>query len=225
MPQGTPAEPRGPGGHPGAGRPHRPKMGPGSGRAGVHRSGPLCGGSPRRWGQTPRRIVLCGRCCWHLAAAWRRSGARASLPFPLVTAVFVSLPRMREGLCWMPASCWLWWHSSRWRTVRGRWAVPSGSSAAVDLVAAGYGGTVLRLDRGGEQARALYAAQPWLWSGPAAAARICVRMGLSGQKLESLISKTPRFHAWRREVPVRSDQTEVLRALPGKIRGGNWERD
>lgn len=95
----------------------------------------------------------------------------------------------------------------------GKVAVPSGSSAAVDLVAAGYGGTVLRLDRGGEQARALYAAQPWLWSGPAAAARICVRMGLSGQKLESLISKTPRFHAWRREVPVRSDQTEVLRAL------------
>ena len=98
----------------------------------------------------------------------------------------------------------------------GKVAVPPGCSAAVDLVAAGYGGTVLRLDRDGEQARALYAAQPWLWSGPAAAARICVRMGISAQKLESLISKTPRFHAWRREVPVRSDRAAVLRALAGE---------
>ena len=74
---------------------------------------------------------------------------------------------------------------------KGKVAVPAGGSAAVDLVAAGYGGTVLRLDRDGEEARELYASLPWLWSAPSAAARICARMGTAGQKLEALIAKTP----------------------------------
>ncbi len=46
---------------------------------------------------------------------------------------------------------------------RGRVAVPDGASAAVDLVAAGFHGTALRLGRDGEQALSLYAAAlPWL---------------------------------------------------------------
>ena len=40
----------------------------------------------------------------------------------------------------------------------GRVAVPDGASAAVDLVAAGFHGTALRLGRDGEQALSLYAA-------------------------------------------------------------------
>ena len=95
----------------------------------------------------------------------------------------------------------------------GTVAVPSGASAAVDLVAAGYGGTVLRLDRDGEEARDRYAALPWLWSAPSAAARICARMGTSGQKLETLMSKTPRFNIWKREVPLSSDRGRVMQAL------------
>jgi len=95
----------------------------------------------------------------------------------------------------------------------GEVAVPAGASAAVDLVAAGYGGTVLRLDRNGERARALYAAQPWVREAPSAAARICARMGISGQKLEELIAKTPRFSAWRREVPLTSGRGQVMQAL------------
>lgn len=95
----------------------------------------------------------------------------------------------------------------------GKAAVPAGASAAVELVAAGYGGTVLRLDRDGPQARALYAAQPWFREAPAAAVRICSRMGISGQKLESLVAKTPRFSAWRREVPLTADRGRVMQAL------------
>ncbi|MDE6897950.1 MAG: hypothetical protein K2P16_01665, partial [Lawsonibacter sp.] len=95
----------------------------------------------------------------------------------------------------------------------GKVAVPPGASAAVELVAAGYGGTVLRLDRDGDQARTLYAAQPWMRQAPAAALRICARMAVSGQKLESLVSKTPRFSSWRREVPLSSDRGRVMRAL------------
>lgn len=95
----------------------------------------------------------------------------------------------------------------------GKAAVPAGASAAVELVAAGYGGTVLRLDRDGDQAAALYAAQPWLRQAPAAAVRICSRMAVSGQKLEVLAAKTPRFSAWRREVSITSDRGRVMQAL------------
>ena len=95
----------------------------------------------------------------------------------------------------------------------GKVAVPAGASAAVELVAAGYGGSVLRLDRDGEEARSLYAALPWLRSAPSAAVRICARMGTSGQTLEALMSKTPRFHVWRREVPLTSDRGRVMQAL------------
>ena len=109
----------------------------------------------------------------------------------------------------------------------GRLAVPSGASAAVDLVAAGYDGTVLRLDRDGKPARDLYAAQPWFWSAPSAAARICARMGVSGQKLDALISKTPRFSSWRREVPLSSDRGRVMEAMvreQGRTCGGEGLR-
>ncbi len=95
----------------------------------------------------------------------------------------------------------------------GKVAVPAGASAAVELVAAGYGGTVLRLDRDGDQASALYAAQPWLRQAPAAAVRVCARMAVSGQKLEALVAKTPRFSSWRREVPLTADRGQVMQAL------------
>lgn len=104
----------------------------------------------------------------------------------------------------------------------GKVAVPSGASAGVDVVAAGYNGTVLRLDRDGQSARDLYAALPWLWSAPAAAGRICARMGVSGQRLESLAAKTPRFHTWRREVPLDGDRSRILELLAGEA--GNAQR-
>jgi len=95
----------------------------------------------------------------------------------------------------------------------GRVAVPASASAAVDVVAAGYNGTVLRLDRDGQAARDLYAALPWLWSAPAAAVRICSRMAVSGQRLETLAGKIPRFHLWQREVPLETDRSQILERL------------
>ena len=95
----------------------------------------------------------------------------------------------------------------------GQVAVPPGATAAVDLVAAGYGGDVLRLERDGREAQDLYESMPWLWYAPSAAARICHRMGVSAQSLEALGRKTPRFQSWKREVPILSDRQEVLETL------------
>ncbi len=95
----------------------------------------------------------------------------------------------------------------------GKAAVPAGASAAVELVAAGYGGTILRLGRDGDQAQELYEAQLWLRQAPAAAVRICSRMAAANQKLASLVARTPRFSAWRREVPILSDRGRVMQAL------------
>ena len=95
----------------------------------------------------------------------------------------------------------------------GKVAVPGGASAAVELVAAGFDGAVLRLDRDGQQARELYAALPWCREGLSAAARICARMAVSGESLGTLLSKTPRFHGWQREVPLRAPRGQVMEAL------------
>ena len=95
----------------------------------------------------------------------------------------------------------------------GRAAVPDGASAAVDLVAQGLGGEVLRLGRDGEQARELYAALPWLRDASFAAARICARMLLTGESLEALMSKTPRFSARKREISLSSDRGRVMQEL------------
>ena len=98
----------------------------------------------------------------------------------------------------------------------GKAAVSPGASAAAELVAAGYGGTVLRLGRDGTEARTLYAAQPWMGQAPAAAVRLCSRMGVAGQRLERLVAKTPRFAASRREVLLTADGARVISALAGE---------
>ena len=44
-------------------------------------------------------------------------------------------------------------------------------------------------------------------------------MGVSGQRLESLAAKTPRFHTWRREVPLEGDRSRLLEVLAGEQGG------
>ena len=105
---------------------------------------------------------------------------------------------------------------------RGAVALPPRASAAMELVAAGYGGRVLRLEHDGEEARQLYDSQPWLWSAPHGAVRICSRMGVSGQRLDTLMSKTPRFHAWRREVALSGSGERLLDRL-ARERGAQVE--
>ncbi len=95
----------------------------------------------------------------------------------------------------------------------GRIAVPDDASAAVELIAAGFGKSVLRLGRDGEQARQLYRTLPWLRDAAFAAARLCARMGAAGERLEQLAAKTPRFSSWKREVPVSHDRGEIMRRM------------
>lgn len=95
----------------------------------------------------------------------------------------------------------------------GRLAVPDDASAALELIAAGFDKKVLRLGRDGEQARQLYRTLPWLRDAAFAAARLCARMAVTGERLEQLCAKTPRFSSWKREVPLTRDRGEVMREL------------
>lgn len=106
----------------------------------------------------------------------------------------------------------------------GKVAVPDDASAAVDLVAAGFGRTALRLGRDGVPARQLYGRLPWLWDGVMGAVRICSRLSLTGERLEELMDKTPRFTAQKREVVLRCDGKRVVdelaRGCHRQARGG-----
>ena len=95
----------------------------------------------------------------------------------------------------------------------GKVAVPDGASAAVDLVAAGFGGACLRLGRDGRKAKSLYAALPWLWDAAFAAVRILSRMSATGESLEGLMAKTPRFSVRKREIPLTHDRARVMQEL------------
>ena len=116
----------------------------------------------------------------------------------------------------------------------GKVAVPDDASAAVDLVAAGFGRLALRPGRDGAPARQLYARLPWLWDGVMGAVRICSRLSLTGERLEELMDKTPRFTAQKREVPLNCDGKQVVDELARGFRrqtkgcglrlqtGGGW---
>lgn len=95
----------------------------------------------------------------------------------------------------------------------GKVAVPDGASAAVELVAAGFGGTCLRLGRDGRKAKHLYADLPWLWDAAFAAVRILSRMCATGESLEGLMAKTPRFSVRKREISLTYDRAQVMREL------------
>lgn len=106
--------------------------------------------------------------------------------------------------------------------------VPQEASAAIEVVAAGYGGKVVRQNQPVDGDGAL----PWFESGIWGGARICARMGMFGERLERLIRKTPRFSTWEREISLSSDQGQVLDRLGedqglqgGMLRihtGGSW---
>ena len=100
----------------------------------------------------------------------------------------------------------------------GQAAFPAGYSAAAHLVAAGFGKKILRLDTEGAKAYAVYARLPWLREAPSAAVRICRRMMTSGQRLETLLEKTPQFHIWERELSCDWEQDTVMEVLSGEHR-------
>ncbi len=100
----------------------------------------------------------------------------------------------------------------------GRVAVPDEAGAAPELVAAGFGGECLRPGRDGEKARTLYLAQPWLRDAVFGAVRICSRMAVTGERLEELMAKTPRFSLRRRQVAVGAEGQRVLQELARRHR-------
>jgi len=80
-------------------------------------------------------------------------------------------------------------------------------------VPAGFDREVLRMGKDGDEARKLYRALPWLRDAAFAAARLCARMGATGERLEQLASKTPRLVSWKREVTLSRDRGEIMREL------------
>ncbi len=98
----------------------------------------------------------------------------------------------------------------------GRVAVPPSATAAVELVGAGFGGTVLRLGRDGREAEQLYRSLPWLRDGVFACVRIASRMAMTGEGLCDLLKKIPRLTTQRREVPVRGGRGQVMEGLVGE---------
>lgn len=95
----------------------------------------------------------------------------------------------------------------------GTAAVPAGAPAAIDLLAAGKPGAVLRLGRDGEKARACYARQLTLRDGVFAACRLCARMREAGERLHIIEGRAPLFRTKRAEVPLAGSRGAVMQAL------------
>lgn len=95
----------------------------------------------------------------------------------------------------------------------GRAAVPAGAPAALEQLAQGCGGALLRLGRDGAEAETCYEALPWLRDGVFAACRLCERLGLTGERLADLDRRTPHFRLLKREVPLSSGRGELVQAL------------
>lgn len=93
----------------------------------------------------------------------------------------------------------------------GRVAVPGDAPAAIDAL-----GPVLRLGRDGKEAEELYLELPWLRDASFAAARICARLGQTGERLRTLEARIPRFVRLKREVPLRSGRGEVMREFAAR---------
>ena len=101
----------------------------------------------------------------------------------------------------------------------GRVALPAGSPAAIEALAGGREGAVLSLGRDGPEAQELYAALPSLRDAAFAAARICVRLGRTGERLATLAARVPPFVVLRREVPLRRGRGEVMHDLAQRLGG------
>ena len=93
----------------------------------------------------------------------------------------------------------------------GRVAVPGDAPAVIEGL--GEEGKVLRLGRDGAEAEALYRDLPWLRDAAFAAARLCARLGQTGERLSTLARKGPEFVRIRREVPLRRGRGEVMQGL------------
>lgn len=96
----------------------------------------------------------------------------------------------------------------------GKVTLPPDATAAAVLVAMGHNGRIEYLSGQEEDpARPRYAGQPWLWSAPGAAVRICSRMRTAGQRLDDLLNKIPRFGRHSRDIPFAAGQSRAATLL------------
>jgi mannose-1-phosphate guanylyltransferase/phosphomannomutase len=92
-------------------------------------------------------------------------------------------------------------------------ALPAGASEAAERVIRAHGAFPLRLDRDGEDARAVYSAQFSLRDAVFAACRLCAWMARTGQPLSALDRQCPAFALERRDLPLTGDRGTLMQAL------------
>jgi len=98
----------------------------------------------------------------------------------------------------------------------GRVAIPPWAPAAIEIMEAARGKTVLRLGRDGARAEELYRQLPWLRDALFAACRICAGMAVSDRQLKALMQRIPRVVLRRREIPLRGSRGAIMEALAGQ---------
>lgn len=103
----------------------------------------------------------------------------------------------------------------------GRVVLPPGAPETIRALAGRREGAVCALDQGGPEAEALYASLPYLRDAAFAAARVCARLGRTGERLATLAARVPPFVVLRREVPLRRGRGEVMRDLSQRLGGGS----
>lgn len=106
-----------------------------------------------------------------------------------------------------------------WENGGGRAALPPGGPDFLRSLARSRDAALLC--PGEEGWEDLYAALPWYRDGIFAAARICARLGRTGERLSTLAGRVPRFVVLRREVPLPGgDALERLSGVLGQPAGG-----
>ncbi|MDR0326265.1 MAG: NTP transferase domain-containing protein [Oscillospiraceae bacterium] len=94
-----------------------------------------------------------------------------------------------------------------------RLALPCDAPAFLDDVAARQGVRALRVERDGEKARALLAAQPYMRDPVFMAARLAHGCRKHKKGLSGFLGQLPSFHLTAGEVAVRADRGAVMREL------------
>lgn len=95
----------------------------------------------------------------------------------------------------------------------GKVAAPFGAPAVLDVLAGALGTKVLRIGRDGEEADALFLAQPFMRDGVFAAVRICSALARRGETLAELRARMPRFASVTREILLTCDRGAAMKKM------------
>lgn len=102
-------------------------------------------------------------------------------------------------------------------------AVRDEMTAGLELVAQGFDGQVLRLEKDGAKARKLAATMPQMHDAIFAAARICACMQATGESLSGMLRKIPRLSVWKENVPMHKNWQHTLAQVSARYgKGGGY---